>query len=175
MLRVESLPEGPVRRQAEADQRMPVHDGREDGPTGTDQISRRSARGVEACLADQRVGMRVWAGEVDHAAASATRSAFFPLNFSNRSTITSQYKGSSSIRNALRPVCCAAISVEPDPPNRSSTFSPTRDENCIARTASSVGFSVKWTIDCGLTFLTCHRSVALFGPKNWWAAPSFHP
>ena len=40
-----------------------------------------------------------------------------------------------SIRNALRPVCSAAISVLPLPPNRSSTFSPARDEYCIARTA----------------------------------------
>ena len=39
-----------------------------------------------------------------------------------------------------------------------------RDEYCIARTANSTGFSVKWTILLGLTFLTCHRSVALFGP-----------
>ena len=26
------------------------------------------------------------------------------------------------------------------------------------------GFSVRWTMFCGLTFLTCQRSVALFGP-----------
>ena len=44
-----------------------------------------------------------------------------------------------------------------------------------ARVASSTGFSVRWTIDCGLTFLTGHTSVALFGPKNLWPAPSRQP
>ena len=39
----------------------------------------------------------------------------------------------------------------------------------MARTASSTGFSVRWTMLCGLTFFTCHRSVALLGPKNWCA------
>lgn len=38
-----------------------------------------------------------------------------------------------SARNACRPVCSAAISVEPLPPNRSSTFSPVRK----VRTGSS--------------------------------------
>ena len=42
--------------------------------------------------------------------------------------MTSQYSGSISIRYARRPVCSAAISVEPLPPNRSRTFSPGRDE-----------------------------------------------
>ena len=69
-----------------------------------------------------------------------------PVNFSHRCTIVSQYGGSSSIKNALRPVCSQAISVEPLPPNRSRTFSPVSDEYWIARTASSTGFSVKWTI-----------------------------
>ena len=41
------------------------------------------------------------------------------------------------------------MSVDPLPPNRSSTFSPARDEYCIARTASSTGFSVKWIIAFG--------------------------
>ena len=48
-------------------------------------------------------------------------------------------------------------------------------EYVMARSASSTGFSVRWIMACGFTFLTCHRSVALFGPKNWWAAPSFQP
>ena len=52
--------------------------------------------------------------------------AGLPVKRWKRSTITSQYGGSSSIRNALRPVCSAPISVEPLPPNRSSTFSPVR-------------------------------------------------
>ena len=48
----------------------------------------------------------------------------------------------------------------------SRTFSPVRDEYVIARTASWTGFSVKWTMLCGLTFLTCHKSVTLLGPRN---------
>ena len=44
---------------------------------------------------------------------------------------------------ARRPVCCAAIRVEPDPPKRSKTFSPRFEEYSIARTPSSVGFSVR--------------------------------
>jgi hypothetical protein len=79
------------------------------------------------------------------------------------------------MRNARRPVCSAAMSVEPLPPKRSSTFSPGRDEYCIARTASSTGFSVRWTMLCGFTFLTCQRSVALFGPRKRCAAPSRQP
>src|SRR5262249_21915293 len=75
----------------------------------------------------------------DHLAPSLSRTGSTPENFKKRSQITSVYSGSSSIRYALRPVCSAAISVEPDPPNRSSTFSPARDEYCIARTASSTG------------------------------------
>src|SRR5439155_4012069 len=43
---------------------------------------------------------------------------------------------SSSIRKAWRPVCWAAIRVEPEPANRSSTCSPGRDEYCRARTAN---------------------------------------
>jgi len=79
------------------------------------------------------------------------------------------------MRNARRPVGSAAIRVEPLPPNRSNTFSPGRDEYCRARMASSTGFSVRWIMFCGLTFLIDQTSVALLGPKNWWAAPSFQP
>ena len=39
------------------------------------------------------------------------------------------------------------MSVEPEPPNKSSTFSLGRDEYWIARTASSTSFSVKWKLD----------------------------
>ena len=74
--------------------------------------------------------------------------------------------GSSSVKNASRPVCSAAVSVEPLPPNRSSTFSPGLEEYSIALAASSTGFSVRWIIACELTFLTARRSVALRGPKN---------
>ncbi len=45
----------------------------------------------------------------------------------------------------------------------------------MARAASSTGFSVKWIIDCGLTFLTLHTSVALLGPRNLCPAPSRQP
>lgn len=41
---------------------------------------------------------------------------------------TSQYGGSSSIRNARRFVCSQPINVDPLPPNRSSKFSPGLDE-----------------------------------------------
>ena len=37
------------------------------------------------------------------------RSALRPVNFSQRCTMTSQYSGSSSIRNARRPVISALI------------------------------------------------------------------
>ena len=33
-----------------------------------------------------------------------------------------------------------AMSVDPEPPNKSSTFSPCREEYCKARTANSHGF-----------------------------------
>jgi hypothetical protein len=62
--------------------------------------------------------------------------------------------GVRSIKNALRPVCSAAI---------------------IARTASSTGFSVKWTIACGFTFFTDQTSGTLAGRKNKCAAPSRQP
>jgi hypothetical protein len=54
----------------------------------------------------------------------------------------------------------AAIRVEPDPPNRSSTFSPRLEEEVIASSASSTGFPVRRTIDGGATFFTLHSSVA---------------
>jgi hypothetical protein len=41
--------------------------------------------------------------------------------------------------------------------------------------ASSAGFSVRWTMCCGLTFLIAQTSVALGGPKNRCAAPSRQP
>src|SRR5262249_50295933 len=91
----------------------------------------------------------------------ASSTADFFVSVSKRCTITSQYSGSSSMRNALRCVCSAAAIVLPEPPKRSSTFSPGRLEYWMARAASSTGFSVKWIIDCGLTFLTSHKSVAL--------------
>jgi hypothetical protein len=45
----------------------------------------------------------------------------------------------------------------------------------VGEQASSTGFSVKWIMLWGLTFLMCQRSIALFGPKKWWAAPSRQP
>lgn len=103
-----------------------------------------------------------------------TRCALFPLNFSQRIRIASQYGGSISKRKA-RLGCSAAIKGEPLPPKRSTTLSPERVEYWSARIANSTGFSVKWTMHWGLTFLTDQTSVALLGPKNWWAAPSFQP
>jgi len=70
------------------------------------------------------------------------------------------------MRNDLRPVCSAPMSVEPLPPKRSRTFSPGREEYCIARTASSTGFSVRWIMLCGLTFFTDQTSVAFVGPNQ---------
>lgn len=64
------------------------------------------------------------------------------------------------MRNARRPVFSAPISVLPEPPNRSRTFSPGLLLYVMARTASSTGFSVRCTIDCGFTFLTGQTSVA---------------
>jgi len=66
-----------------------------------------------------------------------------------------------------RPLACSqAMNVAPDPPKRSRTFSPGRLEYWMARPASSTGFSVRCTILGSGIFLTCHRSVALFGPKK---------
>jgi hypothetical protein len=79
------------------------------------------------------------------------------------------------MRKARRPVRSAAIKVEPLPPNRSRMFSPGLLEYSSARPARPTGFSVKWIMCCGVTFLMLHRSVALFGPKYWWAAPSRQP
>ena len=42
----------------------------------------------------------------------------------------------------------------------------------MAGAASSTGFSVRWAILFGLTFLTDHTSGALGGPKNWCAGPA---
>src|SRR5229473_4359999 len=52
---------------------------------------------------------------VAQAALAPWRWAFLPVYRSQRSTITSQYGASSSSRNARRPVCSAAINVEPLP------------------------------------------------------------
>src|SRR5262249_13175888 len=107
--------------------------------------------------------------------AAFPHSALRPVNSSHLRTITSAYNGSSSIRKARRPVRSAAIKVDPLPPKRSRTFSPARDEYCIARSANATGFSVRCTMLCGLIFLTGHTSTALLGPKNWCPAPSRHP
>src|SRR5262249_40102377 len=58
----------------------------------------------------------------DHAATSAaTRSAFLPVNASQRATITSQNFGSSSIAKHRRRCRSHAMSVVPDPQNGSYT------------------------------------------------------
>ena len=46
------------------------------------------------------------------------------------------------------------MSVEPEPAKRSSTASPGSELYSMARRDSSTGFSVRWTIEAGLTFLT---------------------
>ena len=48
----------------------------------------------------------------------------------------------------------APMREDPLPPNKSSTFSPGREEYSIARRASSTGFSVRWTMAVGLIFFT---------------------
>jgi hypothetical protein len=57
--------------------------------------------------------------------------------------MTSQYGASSSIMKQRRPVFSQAMSVLPDPPKKSATFSPARLDYSMARTASSTGFSVR--------------------------------
>ena len=63
---------------------MALDDRRDDRMAGRDQPCGRLAHGVEPGLADLRVGVRVGAGEVDHAVTSsaAIRSAFLPVKFS---------------------------------------------------------------------------------------------
>jgi hypothetical protein len=50
------------------------------------------------------------------------------------------------------------------------TFSPGRDENSIACRASLTGFSARWTMLCGLTFLIDQTSGTFAGPKKRCAA-----
>ena len=60
------------------------------------------------------------------------------------------------------------VQVVVDPaaaPEAAAVAREVRDEYCIARTANSTGFSVRWTILLGLIFLTLHTSTALFGPR----------
>ena len=66
-------------------------------------------------------------------------------NSAQRRRITSTYFGSNSIVQLTRFVCSQAISVLPDPPNRSSTVSPAFEELKIALIASAVGFCVGCT------------------------------
>src|SRR5262245_24279427 len=125
-----------------------MHDRRKHHLAGAEQCGGRPAGGQEPLLANGPVGVRVRTGQVDHAGTSAfIRSAFWPENSSNRRTITSQKCGSSSIRNAWRPVCSAAMSVVPEPPNGSSTRSPSRELLVIARMTSSTGFMVGCSSD----------------------------
>ena len=71
--------------------------------------------------------------------------AFFPVNSSHRWTITSQNFSSSSIRNARRPICSAAMSVDPLPPNKSRTFHPGLLEFRISLPTRFTGFIVGCT------------------------------
>ena len=67
-----------------------------------------------------------------------------PVHSCQRCTITSQYFGSSSTSRACRPAFSQAISVEPEPPNGSSTMSRLLLEFRIARSTSATGFMVGW-------------------------------
>jgi hypothetical protein len=49
----------------------------------------------------------------------AARSAFFLVKVAKRRTIPCVYRKSTSLRNAWRPVCATALTVQPLPPNRS--------------------------------------------------------
>lgn len=63
------------------------------------------------------VALAVRAGDVDP--HDVRRSAFFPLSFSHRATMTSQNLGSSSIARHRVEVCSAAAMAVPEPPKGS--------------------------------------------------------
>jgi len=70
--------------------------------------------------------------------------------------MTSEYRLSISISRAVRPRRSHAMSVEPDPPNRSTTMSPALLLLSSARSINSTGFIV----GCrrfAEGFFSCHR------------------
>jgi hypothetical protein len=58
--------------------------------------------------------------------------------------------GVISMRRALRPDFCAAISVVPEPPNGSSTISPRRLQSLIASATRATGLTVGCSVSCSL-------------------------
>lgn len=70
------------------------------------------------------ISAQIAPGESFYHAHHFCKTAAFPVNFSHRVKITSQYFGSSSMQYAILPDCSAAMSVEPEPPKRSSTMPP---------------------------------------------------
>src|ERR1019366_1728867 len=73
---------------------------------------------------------------------SSSSLAFWPVYSWYRRQITSAYLASNSISRLARPSRSHAISVEPDPPNRSTTRSPALLLFRRARSISSTGFMV---------------------------------
>jgi hypothetical protein len=59
--------------------------------------------------------------------------------------IRSQYRGSSSVPKHTLPVRSAAISVVPEPKNRSKTIFPAAELLRMARMARAQGFIVGWS------------------------------
>src|SRR5690606_15689089 len=55
---------------------------------------------------------------------SRAREAFSPVRFCQRSTMTSQYLGSSSVPEQARSICSASTTLVPEPRNGSSVRSP---------------------------------------------------
>ena len=85
----------------------------------------------------------------------------------------SAYRGSISISRALRPRRSHPISVEPEPPNRSTTISPALLLLTSARSTNSTGLAVGWmrlaagffsshSVDCDLS-----PYQASFWPATW--------
>ena len=70
------------------------------------------------------------------------RTAFSPVKFSHRFTMTSTYLGSYSIVQHLRLSCSQAMRVEPLPPNRSSTVWPGFELFLMSLPQSTTGFMV---------------------------------
>ena len=108
--------------------------------------------------------MGVRRGEVDH---GFTRSAFWPVTCSQRATITSQYERvdlhqeRAPLRASQRDQRRARSAEQVE-----HVLAGLATSTAMARAASSTGFSVRWTIDCGLTFLTAQRSGTLVGPEE---------
>ena len=107
------------------------------------------------------------------AGVSACQSQPSPwTNSAQRRRITSTYFGSNSIVQLTRFVCSQAISVLPDPPNRSSTVSPAFEELKIALIASAVGFCVGCTYSRVLSRLMSQTVVWQRSPNHSQFSPS---